>query len=79
MRRRGIARKMIDLLAGYAEKCDVCSILLEVRQSNTPARTLYEDIGFKAVGVRKNYYKNPVENAILMDLRIKKKENKDEE
>ena len=73
MRRRGIARKMIKLLAGYAGECQINNILLEVRQSNTPARTLYESLGFVDVGVRKNYYKNPIENAILMDLKIEKR------
>ena len=77
MRRCGIARRTITLLSGYAKECGMENILLEVRESNTPARTLYESLGFKAVGVRKNYYKNPVENAILMDLRLAKgfKEN----
>lgn len=75
MRRLGIARRMIKLLAGYAAECGLESILLEVRESNTPARSLYDSLGFKAVGVRKNYYKNPVENAILMDLKIEKVEN----
>lgn len=75
MRRLGIARKMIRLLVGYAAECKIDSILLEVRQSNDPARILYGSLGFKAVGVRKNYYKNPIENAILMDLKIEKVEN----
>jgi len=78
MRRRGIAKRMINLLAGYARECGIANILLEVRQSNTPARTLYEYLGFKAVGVRRNYYKNPVENAILMDLKIEKKVTENE-
>ncbi len=78
MRRCGIAGRMITLLAGYARECGIFNILLEVRESNTPARTLYEKIGFKPVGVRKNYYKNPVENAILMDLKIEKKVTENE-
>ena len=73
MRRQGIAKRMIKLLSGYACECNIENILLEVRESNTPARTLYELLGFKVVGVRKNYYKNPIENAILMDLKIEKK------
>ena len=78
MRRLGIAKKMIKHLSGYGAECGVENILLEVRESNTPARTLYDALGFKAVGVRKNYYKNPVENAILMDLRLEKKVKNDE-
>ncbi|MBE6655867.1 MAG: ribosomal-protein-alanine N-acetyltransferase [Ruminococcaceae bacterium] len=38
---------------------------LEVRVSNTAARTLYEKLGFSLVGERKNYYKNPTEDACL--------------
>lgn len=75
MRRLGIARRMIILLSGYAAECKIENILLEVRESNTAARSLYDSLGFRPVGVRKNYYKNPVENAILMDLRIGKVES----
>ena len=60
---------------GYAAECKIENILLEVRESNTAARSLYDSLGFRPVGVRKNYYKNPVENAILMDLRIGKVES----
>ena len=45
---------------------DMDFITLEVRQSNIPAISLYDKLGFKTVGVRKNYYSNPVENAVLM-------------
>jgi len=41
---------------------------LEVRESNIPAIKLYEKFGFKVDGVRKNYYKLPPENAVLMSL-----------
>jgi ribosomal-protein-alanine N-acetyltransferase len=44
--------------------------MLEVRESNVSARSLYEKMGFDEVGVRKNYYSNPRENAILMNLSI---------
>ena len=39
---------------------------LEVRESNMPAIRFYEKFDFKRVGLRKNYYKNPMENALLM-------------
>ena len=39
---------------------------LEVRESNTDARKLYENYGFIQEAVRKNYYENPVENACIM-------------
>ena len=39
---------------------------LEVRESNGSARRLYQRLGFKEDGFRKNYYTEPVENAVLM-------------
>ena len=48
------------------ENCDL--ITLEVRVSNTPARNLYEKLGFKNVGVRKNFYEKPKEDGIIYTL-----------
>lgn len=45
---------------------NVVTIYLEVRESNTAARNLYEKYGFVQNGLRKNYYHNPSENAVLM-------------
>lgn len=42
-------------------------IMLEVREKNLPAITLYKKLGFEEVGKRKNYYSNPTDNAILMN------------
>ena len=47
------------------------SAYLEVRESNMPAQKLYEKHGFVKTGERKNYYKNPIENAILMSKNMK--------
>ena len=69
-RRRGIGKKLMRLCIGYAESLKKERILLEVRRTNTAATALYESLGFLSVGVRKNYYKNPVEDAILMDLAL---------
>ena len=44
------------------------NIFLEVRESNTPAISLYKKMGFETIGTRKNYYANPQENAVLMKL-----------
>jgi ribosomal-protein-alanine N-acetyltransferase len=41
---------------------------LEVRDSNFGAQALYEKLGFRRVGLRKNYYHNPVEDAVVMAL-----------
>ena len=41
-------------------------LTLEVRASNTPARALYESLGFVLVGTRRNYYHNPKEDALIL-------------
>jgi ribosomal-protein-alanine N-acetyltransferase len=65
-RRRGIAYRLLD----YAVKCErgrgLESLFLEVREKNIPARNLYKTYGFREIGMRKNYYKNPTDNAIIM-------------
>jgi len=67
-RRRGIAYRLLD----YAVKCErglgLEALFLEVREKNLPARKLYKAYGFREVGLRKNYYKNPDDNAIIMLL-----------
>jgi ribosomal-protein-alanine acetyltransferase len=45
-------------------------IFLEVRESNQSARRLYSAIGFEETGLRKSYYSNPPEDAILYQLRL---------
>ena len=43
-----------------------CGRTLEVRQSNAPARALYEKLGYIQAGLRRNYYENPREDAVIM-------------
>ena len=63
-RRRGIGRGMLDHLLGrhYGD------VFLEVRESNTAARKLYEQAGFCTITKRLQYYTNPVEPGIVMKL-----------
>ena len=49
---------------------DCRSIFLEVRASNEQARLMYEKFGFVLLGTRKNYYVSPVEDAVVMVLRL---------
>lgn len=49
-----------------AEKNEIETIHLEVRDSNTRARHMYEALGFESVHIRENYYINPCEDAIVM-------------
>jgi ribosomal-protein-alanine acetyltransferase len=61
----GIGTALVRRLLSEAEAAGATSIILEVRESNTPARRLYESIGFMPEGRRNSYYRDPVEDAIL--------------
>ena len=62
-RRRGIARMLVEELI---RQLDASQLTLEVRASNAPAITLYESLGFTQVGLRKNYYHKPKEDALIL-------------
>lgn len=66
MRRRGAASAVLEWLQTYALAHGAAALHLEVRLSNTNAIALYESRGFRTDGIRKNYYKNPTEHAVLM-------------
>jgi len=65
-RGKGVATEMLTAImeVGYAR--GVTEFFLEVRESNTPARSLYTKLGFEEIGLRKNYYEEPREHAVLM-------------
>lgn len=65
-RRMGVAKKLLNSLFITAEKFDLGFISLEVRPSNTPAINLYKSFGFEEIGMRKNFYRNPNEDALIM-------------
>jgi ribosomal-protein-alanine N-acetyltransferase len=65
-RRRGIAQILIEMLIPELQRRCSTSLSLEVRASNEPARLLYEKLGFVEVGRRKNYYRNPKEDALIL-------------
>jgi ribosomal-protein-alanine N-acetyltransferase len=48
------------------ERCPAAMLWLEVREGNTVARNFYEKYGFVKSHIRKNYYENPTDNAIIM-------------
>ena len=65
-RRKGVAEKLcLGLVEALKEKGNHC-LTLEVRASNDPAKALYEKLGFVQVGLRKNYYRNPREDACIL-------------
>ena len=63
LRRCGIARALLSEMLSLTASD---TVYLEVRSQNTPAITLYERFGFRANGTRRNYYKNPGDDALLM-------------
>ena len=65
-RRRGIAEKLIKTLVMKLNEKGSHALMLEVRASNAPAIALYEKLGFLQVGCRKNYYRNPKEDALIL-------------
>ena len=67
-RRLGIGEAVLKHLIYEADKRRLSTIFLEVRESNTAAVQLYLKNGFCKYSVRKNYYKSPSENAVLMCL-----------
>lgn len=62
----GLGRKLLHFLLDKARKLGAHTALLEVRRTNTVARTLYASCGFRSIGVRKGYYPKNGEDAIVM-------------
>ncbi len=62
-RRRGIARALVEELM---RQLPAYQLTLEVRASNTAAIALYDSMGFQQVGRRKNYYRSPKEDALIL-------------
>lgn len=65
-RRKGVASAMLRRVLEDGEKLGIKAFTLEVRCSNLPAIRLYEKFGFIGEGVRKNFYANPREDALIM-------------
>lgn len=65
-RKRGYGKKLMDGMVEYAKNNGAKSMLLEVRESNEAAISLYKSCGFSEVSIRKGYYREPEEAAIIM-------------
>lgn len=68
--RRGVARRLLAALTAELRQAGADELILEVRTSNHPALGLYRSLGFAESGRRPRYYHDPVEDAILMSLRL---------
>ena len=69
-RGRGIGNALMEHLKKEVSKGGVEKVFLEVRERNAAAISLYEKHGFKSVGRRRNYYREPTEDAVLMMLSL---------
>ena len=65
-RRRSIAQMLVEQLVAKLKARQSLRLMLEVRSSNMGAQSLYEKMGFTQVGLRKNYYRNPKEDALIL-------------
>jgi ribosomal-protein-alanine N-acetyltransferase len=65
-RRHGVARALVGALLAAFASAGVRSAFLEVRESNFPARALYQSFDFGEVGRRPRYYRRPVEDAVIL-------------
>ena len=66
MRGKGIGRQILLQLLEEGAKMGAEAFTLEVRVSNAPAIHLYESLGFVSEGIRKNFYEEPTEDALIM-------------
>lgn len=66
MRRQGLGNGLLDYTFACCREKKITRFLLDVRESNEGARYFYKNHGFKEDGIRKNFYEQPRENAILM-------------
>jgi ribosomal-protein-alanine N-acetyltransferase len=69
-RRQGVATRLLGELVAHARAEQGSAVFLEVRESNQSARALYRKAGFTEVGLRKSYYSNAPEDAILCRLSL---------
>ncbi len=70
MRRQGAGKKILTHVLKEMKKLGVQRAVLEVRVNNTPARGLYESVGFELVGMRKKYYADTGEDACVYALAL---------
>jgi ribosomal-protein-alanine acetyltransferase len=69
-RRKGYARFLLRNFLGLAQGRDTRQIFLEVRESNSAALALYREFGFEQSGRRANYYRDPIEAALVLQRKL---------
>lgn len=69
-RKNGLGKAILESIFSVCRENGCERVTLELRESNSPARALYESCGFTEVGRRPNFYSSPIEAAILMDKKL---------
>ena len=69
-RRQGIGKAVLEKMLEGAKSAGAETAYLEVREGNKAALALYEEVGFSVTGRRKNYYRYPTEDALIMSLKL---------
>ena len=69
-RRLGVGRALLERVLGELGEAGARTVFLEVRESNQAARALYEASGFESIGRRRGYYRQPVEDALVLRREI---------
>lgn len=67
---KGIGAQLLEALLEEAIAHQLTSVFLEVRENNKTAQSLYKRHGFNIIGIRKRYYRDPEEDAILMSYEM---------
>ena len=70
MHNKGLGQKLMYELLGIAKEEGMTRIILEVRVSNESAIHVYEKLGFTSLGIRKDFYEHPREDALIMEISI---------
>lgn len=74
-RRRGYGATLVSALIELWKTEGIERAFLEVRESNLPARRLYESMGFSPAGFRPNYYDHPREDAVIYQKNLERNDN----
>lgn len=71
-RGRGLGLALLDAMLSDADRRGIADVYLEVRRSNEVAMKLYRSRGFEQVGMRKGYYRTPVEDALILRYTLRR-------
>lgn len=69
-RRQGAGRAILEKVQCLCHEIGVSKLMLDVRESNSAARSFYQKLGFEEDGIRRNFYEMPREHAVLMSMEI---------